>query len=34
VADTIGGDFRVLKDGSGSIKATNVSGEIDIPEKN
>ena len=32
-ANDIGGDFRVLKDGSGSIKSRDVEGEVDIPSK-
>jgi hypothetical protein len=30
-ADDVGGDFRVERDGSGEINATNIGGEISIP---
>jgi len=30
--EDIGGDFRVLTDGSGSIRSRNVAGEIQTPE--
>ena len=33
VADTVGGDFRVLKDGSGEVRSSDVSGEVDIPDQ-
>jgi len=33
VADTVGGDFRVLKDGSGEIRSRDVAGSVDIPDQ-
>ncbi len=32
-ATDVGGDFRVLKDGSGGIRSNGVQGEVDIPDK-
>jgi hypothetical protein len=30
-ARSVGGDFRVLRDGSGGIRVNGVAGEVDIP---
>jgi hypothetical protein len=31
VAETVGGDFRVLRDGSGEVRHAAVSGEVEVP---
>jgi len=33
VAETVGGAFRVLSDGSGDVSYTGVSGEVKVPDE-